>query len=171
MRFASGDLQGRSMRLGEPTKVVINGTAQPTVVAAAPPMHVDYTAPVGETKKQVLNLSAVPDSFTTSYETEEKSSNQSSSTHTTSWSFGAKESFGASFEIGSVDEGDGLKYSDTFTAAQDLKGSTANTHGTYSLAQLRHLAADWLLRPALVQPVALQHLHLPGHRPDGLPRR
>jgi len=126
--FASGDMQGRSMRLGEPIKVVINGTVQPSVVLAAPPMHIDY---IGSDSK-VVNVSAIPDNFSTSYQVEEKSSNQSTSTHTSSWSFSAKESIGASVEFGDVEEGEGAKFSDTFKAGQDLKGSTENTHGTYA---------------------------------------
>jgi hypothetical protein len=80
----------------------------------------------------VLNVSTIPDNFRTSYETEEKESNQSSSAHTTSWSFGAKETVGASIQYGSVKAGNGVKFSDTFTAAQALKGSTENAHGTYA---------------------------------------
>ncbi|MDQ3649663.1 MAG: VCBS repeat-containing protein, partial [Acidobacteriota bacterium] len=132
VRFASGDLQGRSLILGEPTKIVIEGTAQPSVVAAAPPMHVDYMAAANKTEPQVLNLSAIPDDFYTSYQTDETSKTQSSSTNSTSWSFGAKESVGASFEIGSVKDGNGIEFKDTFKAAQDLKGSTEKSHGTYS---------------------------------------
>ncbi|MBA3353844.1 MAG: hypothetical protein H0U23_15730 [Blastocatellia bacterium] len=131
LRFIAGDMQGRSMRFGEPTKITINGTAQPTVVAAAPPMHVDFMAPIGEKQAKVLNVSAIPNNFYTSYETEEKKSNQSSTTHTTSWSFGAKEKIGASFQVGSL-KSSGVKFSDTFTAAQALKGSIENTHGTYA---------------------------------------
>jgi hypothetical protein len=125
--FAAGDMQGRSMRLSEPIKIVINGTLQPSVVLAAPPMHIA----VGSDSK-VVNASAIPHNFFTSYQVEEKDSNQSTSSHTTSWSFGASESLGASLEIGDVEAGNGAKISDTITAAQDLKGSTENTHGTYA---------------------------------------
>ncbi len=95
-------------------------------------MHVAYMAAVGETKQQVLNLSAIPDNFYTSYQTDETSKTQSSTTNSTSWSFGAKETFGLSYEVGSVKKGNGYKIEDTFTAAQALKGSTEKTHGTYS---------------------------------------
>jgi hypothetical protein len=86
---------------------------------------------VGSDNK-VVNVSAIPHNFFTSYQVEEKDSNQSTSSHTTSWSFGASESLGASLEIGDVEAGNGAKISDTITAAQDLKGSTENTHGTYA---------------------------------------
>jgi hypothetical protein len=40
-----GDAQGRSLRLGAPDKVVIEGQLQPDIVLGIPPMHVDYIRP------------------------------------------------------------------------------------------------------------------------------
>jgi hypothetical protein len=131
-RFVAGDMQGRSMRLGEPTKVTVYGTVQPSVLTAAPPMHVDHMADIDGKPQDILNVSAVPKDFYAFYDTETKNTNQSSSTHTTSWSFGAKETAGFSVSVGSVKKGNGSKMTDTFKAGQDLKRSTENTHGTYS---------------------------------------
>lgn len=39
-----GDLQGRSVRLGNPTVARINGSIQPDIIVSAPPMHVDWLA-------------------------------------------------------------------------------------------------------------------------------
>ena len=91
--IVAGDIQGRSFIVGEPVKVVIQKTAQPSVIAAMPPMHVDFIPPVGTQEPTVLNLSTIPDGFRTVYETNETESNQSSTINTTSWSFGAKQSF------------------------------------------------------------------------------
>ena len=63
MSIAAGDLQGRSFRLGQGTKVTVDRT-QPTVVLAMPPMHADYISPSGNNSPTVLNLSVAPDGFT-----------------------------------------------------------------------------------------------------------
>jgi len=86
--IVAGDIQGRSVMLGEPTKVVVQDTAQPSVIAAMPPMHVDFIPPVAAEPPTLLNLSAIPDAFRTVYETNETNTSQSSTTNTTSWSFG-----------------------------------------------------------------------------------
>lgn len=128
------DLQGRAYRLGAPTKITIDNATQPTVVVGAPPTHVDFAPPAGQTTPIPLNLSAVPEGFYTAYETEETSSNQSSSTNTTSWSFGAKEKVTAGATIGDPDT-EGVNVTDTFTAAQNLKGKAEKEHGIYSSQQ------------------------------------
>jgi hypothetical protein len=130
--FIAGDMQGRSMRLGEPMRVTVYGTAQPSVLTAAPPMHVAHMADIDGNPQDILNVSAAPKDFYAYYDTESQHTNQSSSTHTTSWSFGAKESAGVSVSVGSVKAGNGSKATDTFKAGQDLKRSTENTHGAYS---------------------------------------
>lgn len=130
-RISVGDTQGRSLVLGEPTKIVIEGATQATAIIAAPPMHVDFMAAVGQTAQSVLNLSAVPDSFNTFFELDSSSTTNSSTTNTTSWSFGAKESVNASTTVGVPVLGE-LNVEDTFTATQDLKGSTEKTLGSYS---------------------------------------
>ncbi len=126
-----GDIQGRSVILGEPTKVVIEDTAQPSVIAAMPPMHVDFVRPSGGEQPTLLNLSAIPSGFRTVYETSETNTAQSSSTSTSSWSFGAEVNVGASVEIGSVENGLGVEVGATAQAAQDIKTINEKQYGSY----------------------------------------
>jgi hypothetical protein len=128
--FIASDTQGRSMILGEPTKITLNGSVQPSVVIGAPPMHVDFVSPnPGTDPPVVMNLSAAPDGYKSTYQQEDSTSKRSGSQTTTSWSFGAKESVGASFQVGDPDIV-GFAFSDTLTAAQDLKGGAEHEHGT-----------------------------------------
>jgi hypothetical protein len=128
--LAAVDLHGRSLALGAPTKVVITSRSQPSVVIAAPPMHVDYAPPVGDnTPAQVLNVSAIPGGFYSQYQTDESNTKQSSSQNTTSWSFGAQETLETSVTIGLVDIDD-VKVEEKFSAQQQWKGSVETVHGT-----------------------------------------
>ncbi len=132
LSFAATDLQGRSYVLGPPTKVVVESSIQPSVIAAMPPMHVDFVPPANSSEPEVLNLSVIPSRFNTTYQTNQTNTNQSSTINTTSWSFGAQQSLGVGFEVGRVDAGLGLKGSSVSTAAQDLKGSIETEHGRYT---------------------------------------
>jgi hypothetical protein len=131
--FVATDLQGRSLTLGAPTKITIDSAISPSVIVSAPPMHVDFVSPSPLTgaAPEVLNISAVPDAFNTTYDQETSSGTTTSTTNKTSWSFGATESVNAFVQVGDPDEGEGLKASDTLTAAQNLKGASENTHGTF----------------------------------------
>jgi hypothetical protein len=125
------DIQGRSVVLGEPTKIVVQDTAQPSVIAAMPPMHVDFIPPVAGQAPTLLNLSAIPDGFRTVYETNETNSSQSSNTNTTSYSFGTQLTVEAGLEIGDVEGGLGLDVSSTTRAAQDNKTTFEKEYGQY----------------------------------------
>jgi hypothetical protein len=125
------DIQGRSVTLGEPTKVVVQNTAQPSVIAAMPPMHLDYIPPRSGEAPTLLNLSAIPDGFRTVYETNETSSSQSSTTNTTSYSFGTQLTVEAGFEIGDVEGGLGLDVSTTLRSAQNNKTMFEQEYGQY----------------------------------------
>jgi PEP-CTERM motif-containing protein len=129
--FVATDLQGRSVTLGAPTKITINNTIQPSAVVGVPPMHVDFIDSGDGNGPKVFNVSVVPDGFKTTYNQESSTSDASSTTNATSWSFGAKETASVGFTIGDPDT-DGLKGTDTFTAAQTLKGSHEHDHGTYT---------------------------------------
>jgi hypothetical protein len=129
--FVAADLQGRSMALGEPTKVTIDNT-KPTIINAAPPMHVDYVTPAGGTAPEVLNISFIPDGFNSSYDLSQQSSTGASTTHKMSWSAGVDESGSAGFEVGDVDAGSGVKYTAGFHAAQDFLGSTENGNNSFA---------------------------------------
>ena len=132
LSFTATDLQGRSYVLGPPTKVVVKRSIQPSVIAAMPPMHVDFVPPSGSSEPEVLNVSVAPSGFNTTYQTNQTNTNQSSTVNTTSWSFGAQQSLGIGFEVGRVDAGLGLKGSSVSTAAQDRKGSIEIEHGRYT---------------------------------------
>ena len=77
MALAAADLQGRSSRLGAPTKVTINNTTQPSTVIAMPPMHADFITAAGAKAPEVLNLSVVPEGFRTGYKHEGRSGSTS----------------------------------------------------------------------------------------------
>ena len=69
-------------------------------------MHVDFVTPIDQSAPQVLNVSVVPDNFYAQYNTEDKTSNQSASQHTTSWSVGVKEKASLNIGFGDVEEGE-----------------------------------------------------------------
>ncbi|MBV9303841.1 MAG: hypothetical protein JOY53_17165 [Acidobacteriaceae bacterium] len=130
--IVAGDVQGRSYILGDPSKVVIEDTDQPSVIAAMPPMHVDFIPPVGSNEPEELNLSAIPDGFRTLYETTSSEKFESSTVNTTSLSFGARQSVASSVEVGDVEAGLGAKVSAAVRAAQDFKGIAEREHGSYT---------------------------------------
>jgi hypothetical protein len=132
LSFTQSDTQGRSLILGEPTKITISSAIQPSVAIGVPPMHVDFISPdpVDGAPPQVMNLSAVPTGFKTTYEQDDSTGTASGATNTTSWSFGAKESVNASVKVGNPNT-EGVEASDTLTAAQNLKGSAEKDYGTY----------------------------------------
>ena len=83
--LATGDTQGRSLILGPPSKLTAKHT-QPELILGAPPMHVDYVTPANSSSgPTVLNLSAVPQGFNSSYKTTVTDSTQSSRQATTSY--------------------------------------------------------------------------------------
>lgn len=127
--FVATDLQGRSISLGEPLKVTLHNASQPTAIIGVPPMHIDYVSPPNGTP-ELLNLSFVWDGYSATYQQVDDVNKKTSTSNTTSWTFGAEESGTASLTIGDPNN-EGLKVSDTAKAAQSLKGSSGNTHGTY----------------------------------------
>jgi hypothetical protein len=100
----AGDLQGRSLTLGAPTKVTVTGSIQPQVVLGLPPMHVDYICDASNTDPgctpKPLNLSALPSKYYSQYQTQQSSTDQSVNTNTTSYSFATKESAESKFSYG-----------------------------------------------------------------------
>lgn len=99
-----GDIQGRSVVLGDPTKVTITTHLQPDLVLAIPPMHIDYIRDVDnlgpQGKPSVLNLTVMPSvpapgvAFSTEYAFGSTASTSASSTSTSSYSY----SYGGSSE-------------------------------------------------------------------------
>jgi len=129
--FVATDIQGRSMVLGEPTKVTLDST-QPTTINAAPPMHIDYITPVGGNKPEVLNLSYIPDGFNSAFSLTQESKTGGSTTHKLSWSAGVDLSTSYDYQIGDPDEGTGTRYSAAFHIADDITGSSDNSTITYA---------------------------------------
>jgi hypothetical protein len=109
--LVAADLQGRSLRLGAPTKVTVTSHIQPVIVLGIPPMHIDWINPVlpgttpglpqacqNEPTPCVLNLTVMPSlpapgvGFSTQYAFSSSASSNASRKSTTSYSFSTKES-------------------------------------------------------------------------------
>ncbi len=92
-----GDLQGRSVFLGAPTRVSISGHIQPDLVLAIPPMHIDYVRDIdnlGPTGKPgVVNFTVMPSvpapgtAFSTQYAFGSTSSTSATSSTTSSYNY------------------------------------------------------------------------------------
>ena len=128
----AGDAQGRSLFLGAPRRVTVENLQQPHAIITAPPMHVDFVTPQDSTDPVVLNLSAVPDSFTTQYSSEQSKSVRSSDQHSTSWSKGVEEKVSAYVTLGSVELQNFIEQDFNFAAEQTWKGSTEIHNEQYS---------------------------------------
>lgn len=103
-RIASGDLQGRSILLGEPTKITVEHV-QPRLVLGTPPMHVDWVKDADGNSEQALNLSAALGTFNTSYQTAVTNQAQSSSKSTTSWTHAVSETASLGYTWGNAATG------------------------------------------------------------------
>ncbi|MGH9845656.1 MAG: hypothetical protein ACREEM_43665, partial [Blastocatellia bacterium] len=137
--IAAGDLQGRSFRLGAGYKVTVDQTA-PTVVLAVPPMHADYVSPGIGQPPTVLNLSIVPDAFTSVYEESGSTTSSVNFTDTTSSSFSGEESINQKIALGEFNPTtqelvNGVSIEDTFTAKQDLQHSTDTINGAFNSSE------------------------------------
>ncbi len=97
--LATGDTQGRSLVLGAPSKLVVQHV-QPQLILGAPPMHLDYITPANGSQPEVLNLSAIPDGFFSSYQTKLTDQKQSSQQGTTSYTNAVKGSVSAGAKFG-----------------------------------------------------------------------
>ena len=130
--FVPVDLKGRSLTLGEPTVFDLESNLKPSVIIAAPPMHVDFISPdPGTADPMVMNLTAAPRAFVNTYNFQTTDTNKVSDNRKTSWSFGAKEQLSGKAYVGDI-AGFGFQVSDTISAAQDLKSSTDSIYGNYS---------------------------------------
>jgi len=118
----SGDLQGRSVRVGQPLILRESSHSQPLLILGAPPSHVDYVQPAGSssTRPAIINFSALPPTYTASFALESQTSSQGSNTQTTSYSH-AK----------AVTEGGGLKLLDIPVAGSVLGTTSQTTTNTY----------------------------------------
>jgi hypothetical protein len=137
--LATGDLQGRSLRLGPPDKITINGHNAPSTIVGVPPMHLDWAIPSCAdpnypndctTPHQVAIL-AKPASNYAQLNTQIKDATQSSSKHTTSYSLATKETVDSKVAYGipglasvSIEAKD--------TAKQTYDKSVATTNNAYA---------------------------------------
>jgi hypothetical protein len=106
--IATGDTQGRSVMLGAPTSYTVEHI-QPHLILGAPPMHVDWVAPVagpsGTPTPEVLNLSAVPHGFNSQYSVAEVNSKQSSNVSETSFNHSIKQTSSIGYQFGGAATG------------------------------------------------------------------
>ncbi|MFN8469056.1 MAG: hypothetical protein U0X20_26095, partial [Caldilineaceae bacterium] len=109
--LAAGDLQGRSLLLGAPAKIVNNGYSGASTVVGSPPMHIDWVVPSCAdpnypnncSTPQVVNILAKPASNYAQFNTQVKENSQSSSQPTTSYGFATEGSFGLKTSFGIPD--------------------------------------------------------------------
>ncbi len=140
--FVTGDLQGRSERLGTPEEVSLIGHIQPNFVLGMPPMHVDWLQPFGGTGEScqtgssiggqpecTLNLDVAPnavnanrsDAFSSTFSLTGSDSTTTSRQSTFSWGIGAKETVGIKAKFG---------VPDGYSGKAQLKTSIGNAYNS-----------------------------------------
>jgi hypothetical protein len=111
LTLGRGDLQGRSLLLGAPAKIVVSSYSAPSTVVGVPPMHIDWVVPSCAdpnypnncSTPQVVNILAEPSSNYAQFNTQVKDSTQSSSQPTTSYSYANQFSLGTKISLGIPD--------------------------------------------------------------------
>ncbi|MDQ2844359.1 MAG: hypothetical protein M3Y72_25610 [Acidobacteriota bacterium] len=105
----AGDLQGRSIGLGNPIKITVDDQLRPDVVLSLPPMHIDYVKPyrVGVfpncediTQPCDVNISVLPGSFQTSFSSSNEKGTSTVRKNTTSYGYASEIGGGASLVLG-----------------------------------------------------------------------
>lgn len=127
------DLQGRSQVLGAPRVLTVEDRTQPSVVVAAPPMHVDW---VGDT---LTNLTAAPGGFFSRYTVASSDDVQAQTRSTSTWSVAVEESIDGKLSYGTCGQeasSDCLTVEDKVTAKQELGGSTAAVNRRFATQAL-----------------------------------
>jgi hypothetical protein len=158
--MAVGDLQGRSVRLGAPEKVTIQGQIQPDLVLGLPPMQIDEVMPISpldqtdypncQSTKQfcLLNVSANPtppksQGFSTAFNFASSSSTSNQQKSTTSWGIAVKASVSekASFGVAALAS---ISEKVTASAGYAHDNLVANTYDTYtSSSQTINFSTGW----------------------------
>jgi hypothetical protein len=148
--LAAGDLTGRSLRLGQPEKVVITGQLQPDVVLGMPPMHVDWIAPTTNVLNEdthpgcqdpatpcLLNLSVQPNvpapgvGFSTIFDFSSSADTNLERKSTTSWGISVKQTTEEKISYGLPDVASVT--ADITNVAQYAHDNTVSkTYNTYS---------------------------------------
>jgi hypothetical protein len=150
--LAAGDLQGRSLRLGPPNKITIDGHSAPSTIVGMPPMHIDWVVPscsdpqhTNCTQPGVVTILTKPASNYAQLNTSVKNSNQSSSQKTTSFSLATKETVGTKLSYGVPFVGSvSVDVKDSAQQLHDHSVATAqNAYGTFEFdASVRTGFAD-----------------------------
>ncbi len=108
----AGDLQARSIGLGDPLKITVSQQIRPDVVLSIPPMHVDYVKPYRAgvfpgcdktTQPCDVNISVLPGTFSTTFSSSKTQETKSVRKSTTSYAYGSEIGGGASTLIGDKD--------------------------------------------------------------------
>ena len=128
--LAAGDFQGRSLLLRPPSIVRLSQHYQPEVVLDAPPMHVDWITPDGETAPTVFNVTVAPSNYHSQYQTSETQNDQSSQKSTVSYSYTTKESLSDKISFG-IPNIASLDVKSTIAAQQAYNNVVSNAYNTY----------------------------------------
>jgi hypothetical protein len=127
--LSAGDLQGRSLILGEPDKITVSST-QVDVVVGLPPMHVDFIEPVGGGEPTILNVSVFPETFNAGFDFDQDSGTTSSHEGTTGYSGAWKESIEFTQKYGTSTNGETFRIK--FSADQSYERNVTKTRDSYS---------------------------------------
>lgn len=130
----AGDLQGRSVLLGQPEVMVVETHTEPTVILASPPSHIDFIQAQGQNAATVNNFSAYPAGYNSVFEFNNSGTNQSSRASTTSYSYATKttdsDTGAQSYSLGPV-SGD-LSQSVQFANSYSYENTTKQTYNTFT---------------------------------------
>ncbi|TQV74443.1 hypothetical protein [Denitrobaculum tricleocarpae] len=137
-----GDLQGRSLRLGPPTKIKMSGHIQPSMVLGVPPMHVGYMRKSRGDEPSVVNVSVVPTNphstaevkdFSATYNFATSDVTKSTSTSTVGSTASTKESVSGKVSYGVPDI---ASVSIEFKASlEQTKSNTAETGNSFTTSR------------------------------------
>ncbi|MEO7104252.1 MAG: VCBS repeat-containing protein [Gemmatimonadaceae bacterium] len=156
-----GDLQGNSLRLGNPFIVRVAQQDQPTLVLSLPPMHVDYLTPLSPiasyfTKECeqslpecLINISVAPTTNTSSVNAfasglnfQSSGTMSQSSSSTTSW--GISSGFSISEEAAGNDAEANVSSAFSFSAQYKHDSVVKKTYSNYSTTKQQVTAATGL---------------------------
>jgi hypothetical protein len=155
-----GDPLGNSMRLGQPTVVRVSGQAQPIAIIQAPPTHIDYVVPVDDDEPHLLNLSAAPEDFNTSYQDATSSSEGATHQRTISSSLSNTETIGTKFQLSETPL-DTVTVQDQMTFTEAEQSTTNKSIGQYE-SQSFSLNASTGIRDAVRwQTMSMNVFHYP----------
>lgn len=140
MNLESADLQGRSLLLGDPTKVVVNNHLQPSVVIKSPPMHVTTLAPpagsdnnVNPSDNTVIGniITAFPNLFNAEFGINTTAGQTFNQNSTTGYTLSTQEGVETSISYTIPDENSGASAKFSTTADQIHQNSVSNKYNRY----------------------------------------